>query len=208
MALVFGKQDIAQELILMCNHLKRNTFLLQKETKNNTLLTQLQWTNNMSQLSVTSLQRLPVGNEKMRHPILLHGLFNFMFSCFPYMELCNCWCKILKVLSPILRHTWQWHDNKGKVLVLMNAVQARSHWHNEMRYILRFIHFSGRTYKPDRTWKQKLAVGNDNHLWQSQWYVRKYDSPTAGHSAVNKIIVTCSGTVTSKWYIQRKLKWY
>jgi len=42
-----GKQDIAEELILTCNHLERNTFLLQKETKNNTLLTQAQWTNNM-----------------------------------------------------------------------------------------------------------------------------------------------------------------
>jgi hypothetical protein len=34
-----GKQDIAQELILMCNNLKKNTLLLQNETKNNTLLT-------------------------------------------------------------------------------------------------------------------------------------------------------------------------
>jgi len=42
-----GKQDIVQELILMCNHLKRNTSLLQKETKNNILLTWVQWTNNM-----------------------------------------------------------------------------------------------------------------------------------------------------------------
>jgi hypothetical protein len=34
-----GKQAIAQDLILMCNNLKRNTFLIQKETKNNALLT-------------------------------------------------------------------------------------------------------------------------------------------------------------------------
>jgi hypothetical protein len=70
------------------------------------------------------------------------------------------------------------------------------------------LHTNGRTYKLDKTWKLKLAVGNDNHLWQPQLHVCKYYSPNAGRSAVNKIIVTCSGTVTSKWYIQRKLKWY
>jgi hypothetical protein len=70
-----GKQDIAQELILMCNHLERNTFLLQKETKNNTLLTQglTICTAEMLQLSFTSLQGVPLGNEKMRLPILLTG---------------------------------------------------------------------------------------------------------------------------------------
>jgi hypothetical protein len=55
----------------------------------------------MPQLSIASLQGVPVGNEKMRHPILLQALFNFMFSCFPSMELCNCRCKILKHIITI-----------------------------------------------------------------------------------------------------------
>jgi hypothetical protein len=108
-----GKQDIAQQLILMCNHLKRNTFLLQKETQNNTLLTQVQWTNNMhcwNAVTVIHKFTVPAGN-KMGHPKLLQALFNFIFSCSPSMELCNCWCKKLKgIITNTQKHltmTWQ-----------------------------------------------------------------------------------------------------
>jgi hypothetical protein len=83
---------------------------------------------------------------------------------------------------------------KEMYLFYIYAAGARSHWHNEMRYtcILQFLHFSGRTYKLDKTWKSKLAVGNDNHIWQAQWCVCKYYSPTTGHLAINKIIATCN----------------
>jgi hypothetical protein len=102
------------------------------------------------QLSFTGLQGVSVGDEKMGHAhcYRLYPISRF-HALFPW-NYATLGATYKKKLSPIFRHTWQWHDNKGNVLVLIYADGARSKRHNEMRYILRFLQFTGKSCKLDK----------------------------------------------------------
>lgn len=90
------------------------------------------------QLSFTGSQGVPVGKEKMGHPYY-HRLYPISHShalCLWNYATLDARYKNDLLVSPVFRHVWKWHDNKGNVLALICADGARSHTHNEILILI------------------------------------------------------------------------
>ena len=120
-------------------HRKTKTFLL---TVTVTLLTQTSHSGLtihivLLYLHSTSLQEVPVGYDKQKHPTSIKTLPHWAFPFSSFLKLYNCWWKRL---IDIITSTGQkivptaWHDNSGNVFVFGNycADGARSQGHAEI----------------------------------------------------------------------------